>query len=247
MEDMTQFKEIRRVCFVGDYLPRKCGIATFTHDLRCGFAKRFPSLSAIVGAVNDIPTGYAYPKEVRVEFSEQDPMTYERLADYINTNKVDVVCLQHEYGIYGGPCGDMILRVMRTVNCPIVTTLHTILQDPSLQQRKVLNSILALANRIVTMTDKGKSLLQEVYRADVKKIDIVPHGIPELTFGNPNDYKKAVRFEGKRVILTFSLLYPNKGIEYAKLRGKLRGRAQQGRTKLRGRARSCWSNQLTLM
>jgi glycosyltransferase involved in cell wall biosynthesis len=215
MEDMQQFVQIRRIAFVGNYLPRKCGIATFTHDLRCGFAKRFTELSAIVAAVNDSSDGYPYPPEVRFEFTEKDPMSYDRLADFINSNKVDCVCLQHEYGIYGGDCGEMLLKFLRNVKVPVVTTLHTILLDPNPQQRRILKAILALCSRVVTMTDKGRQLLRDVYQADLGHVDLIPHGIPDFTFSNPDTHKAPLGFEGRKVILTFGLLSPNKGIEYA--------------------------------
>lgn len=221
MEDMTSLQrssttELQRIAFVGNYLPRKCGIATFTHDLRTGFAERFPVLSCHVCAVNDQPEDtYAYPSEVRFEWSEKDPMGYRRLADYVNSNKVDAVCLQHEYGIYGGDCGELILSFLRDVRVPVVTTLHTILQDPNPQQRRVMNAILSLSARVVTMTAKGRSLLQEVYQADLSRVDLIPHGIPEFQFGDPETFKSALQLEGHLVGLTFGLLSPNKGLEYA--------------------------------
>lgn len=206
--------DIKRVVFVGDYLPRKCGIATFTHDLRCGFSNRHRDISCLVCAVNDEGT-YNYPEEVRFEFSEQDPAGYQRLADYINTHQVDAVSLQHEYGIYGGDCGEMILNFLKEVRVPVVTTLHTILQDPNPQQRRVMQGILTLSARVVTMTEKGRNLLDTVYHADPNRVDVVPHGIPEFEFGDPKDFKGSVGLEGHRVLLTFGLLSPNKGLEYA--------------------------------
>lgn len=217
LDDMSipTLADVKRVAFVGDYLPRKCGIATFTHDLRCGFAKRFSEVSCHVCAVNDIEESYNYPEEVRFEFSEQDPTGYQRLADYINTHKVDAVSLQHEYGIYGGDCGEMILSFLRDCRVPVVTTLHTILQDPNPQQRRVMSGILALSARVITMTEKGRSLLETVYRADRSRVDVIPHGIPEFVFGEPNSYKEPLGLAGHRVALTFGLLSPNKGLEYA--------------------------------
>lgn len=215
LDDMSvNVTEIKRVAFVGDYLPRKCGIATFTHDLRCGFADRHKDVSCHVCAVND-QGSYAYPTEVRFEFDEQDSSCYQRLADYINTHNVDAVSLQHEYGIYGGDCGEMILSFLREVRVPVVTTLHTILMDPNPQQKRVMEGVLALSARVVTMTDKGRELLLEVYHADCSRIDVIPHGIPEFNFCNPDDFKGALGLDGHRVLLTFGLLSPNKGLEFA--------------------------------
>src|SRR5437867_7552156 len=127
---MQTNSEIRKLAFVGDYLPRKCGIATFTSDLCESVAAEHPRTQCFVVSVNDIAGGYEYPEAVRFEIEEQDLSSYERAADFLNINNVDIVCLQHEYGIFGGPAGSHILALLRELRMPVVTTLHTVLRDP---------------------------------------------------------------------------------------------------------------------
>lgn len=208
-------RDIRKIAFVGDYLPRKCGIATFTHDLRNAVAQTFPDMKCVVIAVNDIPEGYPYNNDVTFEIEEQDQVSYLRAADYINTSQVDVVCVQHEYGIYGGHCGAMLLPFLKALRVPIVTTLHTILQEPSKEQHRILSSILNISSRVITMAEKGRSLLQQVYSANPSKLALVPHGIPEMEFANTEQYKELTNLSGFKVVLTFGLLSPNKGVEFA--------------------------------
>ena len=139
---MSNTPEINKIAFLGDYLPRKCGIATFTHDLRNAVATQYPQVESFIVPVNDLPEGYEYPAEVRFEFFENDLDSYRRAADYLNFSNVDVVSLQHEYGIYGGPAGSFILPLLRDLRIPVVTTLHTILQKPDGDQRRVLAGII---------------------------------------------------------------------------------------------------------
>jgi len=212
---MQQFTTIRKVAFLGDYPPRKCGIATFTGDLRCAMAATFPNIKYLVAPVNDLPEGYDYPPEVRFELTEQDLPSYLRAADFLNITDVDVVCVQHEYGIFGGPSGSHLLGMLRELRMPIVTTLHTILKDPSPEQRRVMRELIRLSTRLVVMTERGRDLLREVFQAPNEKIDLIPHGIPDAPFADPNYYKDEFAVVGKQVILTFGLLSPNKGIEYA--------------------------------
>src|SRR5271168_5580496 len=145
---MSHATEIKKIAFLGDYLPRKCGIATFTHDLRQAMAEQFPGTECFVAPVNDLPDGYEYPGEVRFEFGENDLDSYRRTADYLNFSNADVVCLQHEYGIFGGPAGSFILELLRDLRIPVVTTLHTILQKPSADQRHVMQEIGVLSARL---------------------------------------------------------------------------------------------------
>jgi glycosyltransferase involved in cell wall biosynthesis len=205
--------EIKKIAFLGDYLPRKCGIATFTHDLRKAMTEQYPETESFVAPVNDLHEGYEYPAEVRFEFSENDLDSYRRTADYLNFSNADVVCLQHEYGIYGGPVGSFILALLRDLRIPVVTTLHTILQNPSADQRRVLQDLGLLSARLVVMSERGRKMLQEIYGVDGEKIDLIPHGILDMPFVDSNFYKDQFGVEGKHVLLTFGLLSPNKGIE----------------------------------
>ncbi|HTB84374.1 MAG TPA: glycosyltransferase family 4 protein [Candidatus Sulfotelmatobacter sp.] len=206
---------IRKVAFLGDYLPRKCGIATFTTDLRCAVAKEFPALQCLVVPVNDLADGYDYPAEVRFEIAEQDLTSYLRAADFLNITDVDVVCVEHEFGIFGGPAGSHVLALLRELNMPIVTTLHTILREPNEEQRRVMRELIRLSTRLVVMSERGLDFLREIYHAPEAKIDLIPHGIPDMPFADPNYFKDEFTVAGRQVVLTFGLLSPNKGIEYA--------------------------------
>ena len=205
---------MRRIAFVGNYLPRQCGIATFTTDLCEAVAAAAPEATCFAIPINDRPEGYAYPPRVWFEISEEDLTAYRRAAEFLNINDVDVVCLQHEYGIFGGPAGSHVLTLVRELRMPVVTTLHTILQEPGDEQRAVLEELAALSDRLVVMTQRGKEFLQTIYGVPESKIDVIPHGIPDVPFVDPNFYKDRFGVEGKTVLLTFGLLSRNKGIEY---------------------------------
>ena len=212
---MEPTSAIRKIAFLGDYLPRKCGIATFTTDLRCSVAAEFPAMQCLVVPVNDLEGGYNYPPEVRFEIAEQDLPSYLRAADFLNITDVDVVCVEHEFGIFGGPAGSHVLALLRELRMPIVTTLHTILRQPNDDQRRVMRDLIRLSTRLVVMSARGREFLLEVYQAPPGKIDLIPHGIPDMPFADPNFFKDEFAVAGKQVLLTFGLLSPNKGIEYA--------------------------------
>ena len=175
--------------------------------------QQYPETEIFVAPVNDLAEGYDYPAEVRFEFSERDLDSYRRTADYLNFSNADVVCLQHEFGIYGGPAGSFILALLRDLRIPVVTTLHTILQSPSADQRRVLQELGSLSARLVVMSERGSRMLKEIYGIAAEKIDLIPHGIIDMPFGDSNFYKDQFDVEGKHVLLTFGLLSPNKGIE----------------------------------
>ncbi|RYD83768.1 MAG: glycosyltransferase, partial [Verrucomicrobiaceae bacterium] len=208
-------RPLERIGFVGNYLPRQCGIATFTSDVCESIAAAFPGTHCFVGAVNDRRDGYAYPSRVRFEFQEKEIESYRRAADFLNINNVDVLCVQHEFGIYGGPAGSHLLALLREARMPIVTTLHTILQEPTEEQREVMLQLNEVSSRFVVMTQRGKDFLQQIYGVAEEKIDLIPHGIPAVPFIDSNFYKDQFGVEGKMVLLTFGLLSPGKGIEYA--------------------------------
>ena len=206
--------KIRKIAFVGDYLPRKCGIATFTHDMYASVAGRFPDAQCFVVPVNDRPEGYDYPPEVRFEIEEQDLESYRRAADFLNFANTDVVCLQHEYGIYGGVAGSHILGLLRDLRMPVVTTFHTVLREPDVDQRRVLKELAALSARVVVMTERARTFLRGIYGVPEAKIDLIAHGIPDTPFVDPDLYKDQFGVGGRLVALTFGLLSPNKGIEH---------------------------------
>ncbi len=213
MDHIPTSSTIRRIAFIGNYMPRQCGIATFTTDLCEAIATEYDGTTCIALPVNDIEAGYAYPDRVRFELTEKDLSSYLRAADFLHTNNVDLVCLQHEYGIYGGRAGSHVLALLRELHMPVVTTLHTILRDPDPEQRRVLQEIAALSDRLVVMSARGAEFLQEVYQVSGKKIDLIPHGIPDVPFVDPSFHKDLFGVEGKTVLLSFGLLSANKGIE----------------------------------
>lgn len=204
---------INRIAFIGNYLPRQCGIATFTTDLCEAIAAEYDTSTCIALPVNDVETGYAYPARVRFELVEKDIDSYRRAADFLNINSVDLVSLQHEYGIFGGRAGSHILALLRELQMPIVTTLHTILRRPDSDQQRVLEEIATLSNRLVVMSERGAEFLQKIYGVAPEKIDLIPHGIPNVPFVDPSFHKDLFGVEGKIVLLSFGLLSANKGIE----------------------------------
>jgi glycosyltransferase involved in cell wall biosynthesis len=212
---MGRAHEVRTVAFVGDYLPRKCGIATFTQDLHHAVSDQFPDVECCVVPVDDIAEGYDYPAEVRFQIAEQDFDSYLRAADFLNFSNSDIVCLQHEFGIYGGGSCSHVLGLLRDLRMPVVTTLHTVLAEPSTEQRRIVDQLAEVSARLIVMSEKGKALLQDVYKIDDSKIALIAHGIPDMPFVDPNFFKDKFGVEGKRVALTFGLLAPNKGIEHA--------------------------------
>src|SRR5579863_2190439 len=202
-----------RIALVGNYLPRECGIATFTTDLCNALAGEYGKERLFAIPVNDPDSSYDYPEQVRLELTQEDIASYERAADFLNFNSNDLVCLQHEYGIYGGAAGRYILALLRRLKMPLVTTLHTVLREPDANQRIVLEEIAQLSDRMIVMSDLAADLLREVYAVPNEKIDVIPHGVPDLPFMDPNYFKDKFGTEGKSVLLTFGLLSPNKGIE----------------------------------
>jgi len=211
---MLRNQKIKKIAYVGNYLPRKCGIATFTYDLYHSIKNQYPETDSIVLAITDKNQSFDYPPEVRFEIIKQDITSYQRAADFLNYNNVDIVSLQHEYGIFGGVEGSHILALLRNLRVPVVTTLHTILEEPNPEQRRVIKEVINHSSKVITMTEKGRTFLKEIYKVPDEKIDLIPHGIPDMPFVDPNFYKDRFGVEGKYVILTFGLLSPGKGIEY---------------------------------
>jgi len=211
---MDQQPSTSHLGFVGDYTPRRCGIATFTADICDSIAAAFSGTRCIVGSVNDRPEGYDYPERVRFEIAEQEIGSYHRAAEFFNINNVEVLSVQHEFGIYGGPAGSHLLALLRDVRMPIVTTLHTVLQEPDADQRRVMDELNRLSNRFIVMAARGRQILETVYQVNSAKIDLIPHGVIDMPFMDSNFYKDEFQVEGKTVLLTFGLLSPNKGIEY---------------------------------
>jgi glycosyltransferase involved in cell wall biosynthesis len=204
-----------RIAFLGGFLPRLCGIATFTHDLCEAVAAAAPAADCFTGAMNDRPERYDYPPRVRFELDQKDIDSYRRAADFLNFSNAQVLCVQHEFGIYGGPAGSHLLTLLREVRIPVITTLHTVLGQPDAIHRTVMEELVGRSNRLVVMARKGAEILTETYGVPEGKIDLIPHGIPDMPFMESSFYKQQFGVAGRPVLLTFGLLGPGKGIEFA--------------------------------
>ena len=211
---MSQGSQPERIAFLGGYVPRLCGIATFTHDICEAVALANPSAECIAGAVNDKAAGYKYPPRVRFELLEKDLDSYRRAADFLNFNNTEVLCVQHEFGIYGGSAGSHLLALLKEVRMPVVTTLHTVLESPNEAQRKVMDELILRSDRLVVMAHKGAEILRETYGVPDSQVDLIPHGIPDIPFADSEGSKGQFGMEGRTVLLTFGLLGPGKGIEH---------------------------------
>jgi len=204
----------KRIAIIGNHLPRQCGISTFTTDLLEALINEANDVECCAVVMNDTPDGYRYPARVRFEVDQMSLASHSLAADFLNMNNFDVVCLQHEYGIFGGQDGSYIIKLIENLRMPIVATLHTVLKEPSTSQLNVMKRISQVSDRLVVMTHKAKRILEEVYGVSENKITIIPHGIPDVPFVDPNYYKDQFGVEGHKVLLTFGLLSPGKGIEY---------------------------------
>lgn len=204
-----------RTAFLGGYAPRLCGIATFTSDLCEAVATAVPASHVYSCAVNDRVAGYDYSPRVRFEIAEQSLDSYRRAADFLNFDKADVLCVQHEFGIYGGQAGSHLLALLKEVRMPVVTTLHTVLEKPDPVQRAVMDELVDRSDRLVVMAQKGREILRETYGVTESKVDVIPHGIPDMPFVESAAYKNQFGVDGRTVLFTFGLLGPGKGIEHA--------------------------------
>jgi glycosyltransferase involved in cell wall biosynthesis len=202
-----------RLAFIGNSLPRQCGIATFTTDLQQAVAESRAHIDTAIVAMTDHGHTYNYPGAVRLEINDEQIEEYEQAADFLNAGHFQAVSLQHEFGIFGGEAGNHVMALLSRLSMPIVTTLHTVLAEPQPVQRSVLKKIIDVSSKIIVMAEKAQTLLHSVYQVPADKIEIIPHGIPDTAFVEPDAAKAALGFAGKAVILTFGLLSPNKGIE----------------------------------
>ncbi|TNM65254.1 glycosyltransferase family 4 protein [Aliirhizobium smilacinae] len=205
--------QLKNIAFIGNSLPRRCGIATFTTDLQQAVSKSPAHIATAIFAMTDHGHVYDYPPEVRLAIADDNRDDYVRAADVLNAGNFDVACLQHEFGIFGGEDGEDIVALLSQLKMPVVTTLHTVLAEPSPGQRRVLNKIIDRSAKLVVMAEKGRTLLEEIYHVPADRIEVVAHGIPDMPFSEPAVSKKGLGFDGRSVILTFGLLSPNKGIE----------------------------------
>ena len=204
---------LHKIAFVGDYLPRQCGIATFTHDLRAAISKA-SGAECIVVSMDDVVGGYEYEQEVQFQVVEQEFEDYRAAADFLNFSNVAIVCLQHEFGIFGGPCGSHILALLQDLRMPVVTTLHTVLSEPNRTQRAVMTQLIRLSTRLVVMTERCRQTLLNTYGVSGDQVDLIVHGIPDAPDTDQRVLKEQFNVENKAVALTFGLLSPGKGIEH---------------------------------
>lgn len=205
--------DLDRIAFIGNHLPRRCGIATFTTDLHRAVASSRPALETCVVAMSDPSGSYGYPPSVKLQVRDDVRMDYRKAAVFLNEGNFDIVCLQHEYGIFGGEAGANILELLKPLKAPLVTTLHTILAAPLPAQRRVMDQIIDASAKLVVMSEKGRTILRAAHNVPAAKIEVIPHGIPEFPFIEPHHAKAQFGFAGRSVILTFGLLAPSKGIE----------------------------------
>jgi len=207
------YEGIDSVAVIGNYLPRQCGIATFTTDLVEGLSAEAPDIYCWAAAINDKPEGYPYPEKVRFEINQNKLTDYSVASQFLNISQTDIVCLQHEYGIFGGPAGSHLLKLLGDLRMPVVTTLHTVLKDPAPEYHAVMCKLSDLSDKLVVMSHKAYDFLKDIYAVPEDKIAFIHHGIPDTPFIDPSFYKDKFGVEGKKVLLTFGLLSPNKGIE----------------------------------
>lgn len=203
----------KQIAFLGNHVPRRCGIATFTASLCEAVATKFPKTNCTVLSVNDYNHTYNYPPAVSFELAQEDTQGYERAAEFINFNNIDVVSIQHEFGIYGGEDGAHLLKFLKALRVPAVMTLHTILKSPKKHHLTLIKEFDRYCQRFVVMAEKGRTFLETIYGIAPEKIDLIPHGVMDIPFIDPNFYKDLFDVQGKTVLLTFGLLSPNKGIE----------------------------------
>ena len=214
MTAVIQYYEgIGSVAVIGNYLPRQCGIATFTTDLVEALSNEAPDINSWAIAMNDKPEGYAYPEKVRFEINQNKLNDYSIASQFLNISHTDIVCVQHEFGLFGGPAGSYLLRLLGDLRMPVVTTLHTVLDEPSPEYRDVMCKLSDLSDILVVMSSKAADILENIYDVPEEKITFIHHGIPDTPFIDPSFNKDKFSVEGNKVLLTFGLLSPNKGIE----------------------------------
>lgn len=213
---MPRAAPLHRIAFLGNHAPRICGLATFTGDLRSAVAGAVPDAECFVLAMTDAAVSYAYPPEVWLDIAEDDLQSYDRAAGFLNDVNADILCVQHEYGIFGDADGERVLALLGRATMPVVATLHTVLDRPTPGQFRVMQELVRRAGRLVVMTRRAQRILNEVHGVSPERVTVIPHGIPETPVELPPAAHKA-EFDavGRTVLLTFGLLSPGKGIEQA--------------------------------
>ena len=203
------------ISFVSSYVPRQCGIATFTNDLVSSIKKlsKGKEYSLNITALNDIPEGYKYPAEVKFEIKDKNVNDFNEAANYLNLSDSDIINIQHEFGLFGGEAGSNILYLLEKLKKPIVTTLHTILEKPSYEQIKIIREIGGLSSFLVVQSKRSFHMLEKIYNISPEKIKFIHHGAHDVPFLDTAYYKDKFQLSERKVILTFGLLSPEKGLE----------------------------------
>lgn len=203
----------RRVALIGTYVPRKCGIATFTGDIVEQSANFHPDIHFDVYALAD-PAKPVDHGDIAGEIAQHDPDDYARAARRINEAGVDAIWIQHEYGIYGGDCGEMILDLVDRVAAPLIVTLHTVLAQPSAKQRRIVERLIDRASQVMVMARHSRDLLMGMYNVGDARITVIEHGAPDRPFGRQDEFKRAMGLDGRTVMTSFGLIGPGKGLEH---------------------------------
>jgi len=209
----SDLKKVRRIALIGNSPPRLCGIATYTRDTAAAIAASFPDIAIDLYAMNDPGSDHHYGPEVICAIHQDEIRDYVQAAHRINESRADVVLIQHEYGIFGGPAGMHLLRLLDRVDAPVVTILHTVLEQPNAEQRTVIDALARRSSRLIVMAEKGREILMRVHGISSEKIAVVPHGAPDRPRISDAALRTEFGFAGHKVLLTFGLLSPNKGIE----------------------------------
>ncbi|ESQ77879.1 glycosyltransferase family 4 protein [Asticcacaulis sp. YBE204] len=204
---------LKRVAVIGNFPPRQCGLATFTRDIYRCLHTALPQARFDVIAMDDHAGPYDYPAEVTKHIPQDDISAYVKLADDLNAAGTQALFVQHEFGIYGGPAGAHLLACLERVTMPVVTTLHTVLENPNDEQRRVMEALIRRSSTLITMAHKGADILKRVYGVPDAQIAVIPHGAPARPYSSPEVFKPGLDVAGHRVLTTFGLLSPNKGIE----------------------------------
>ncbi len=204
---------IKHLAMIGNFLPRQCGLATFTTDVYQAMRDRFPDVQVDVYAMDDHPGRYDYPAAVVGAIPQHELSAYLTTARTIESSGAQAIWVQHEYGIYGGPAGEHLLALLDRTTLPVIVTLHTVLEKPNADERRVLEGLLRRAAKVVVMAERGRDILRRVYGANPRQIAMIPHGVPDRSFVDPETLKPQFGWQGRDVVLTFGLLAPNKGIE----------------------------------
>jgi glycosyltransferase involved in cell wall biosynthesis len=204
---------VKKVAFISSFKPRRCGIATFTSDLITNVSTAAKGHFEPLVVAMRASDSHTYREPVKFEIRQEVKNDYVCAADYLNFSHVDVVSLQHEFGLFGGPAGSYLNLLLGRLNAPVITTLHTVLDDPAPDYYQALVDLCNLSYQIITMNERGIRMLRDIYGVSDTRIKVIPHGIPDLTFVDSNYYKHKFGMDGRKTILTFGLLSKNKGIE----------------------------------